>query len=299
VKRIESRIVVLCGLYLIAGLAMAWLLADTTVPGADLRTYQRASDDLWQYGNPYQTSELVGEDFLYRYPPLLAMLRPLLYAPVLWYGLLAACTAIPIWMAVRQNGWMGLLPALLLIGPWGQQLINGNAQAIVVALLAWVPFATRAGAVGLAIATMLKLHPALGVAWYVARRQWRSLAWFAGATGVLLIVQAPWLGEFVDFYLNDPAATSTIPGLSLRAFGIPIWLLGIAVVGIVAYRGATGRWGWFLNIVWQLVALPRVLLVNLALLLAAPLPRPDEKPRSVSADPSRITDHGTASPAQS
>ena len=94
---------------------------------------------------------------------------------------------------------------------------------------------------------------------------------------MLLLVQAPWLGEFVDYYLNDPGATSTVAGLSLRAFGVPVWIAGILIFGFLSYRYAAGRWGWFLNIIFQLAALPRVLLVNLALLLAAPLPAP--KPR--------------------
>ena len=275
--RFDWRWAIIVGLYAAAGLVMAWFLVDSTAVGADLATYQRASDDLWEYGDPYRSNGEYPEDFQYRYPPLLAMLRPLLDAPVVWYALLAVCTAFPLWLAYRQRGWSGLLPALLLIGPMGQQLLNGNAQAIVVALLAIVPFQARAGAVGLAVATMLKIHPALGIVWYLGRRQWTSLAWFSGATAALLLVQAPWLGEFVDYYLNDPGATSTVAGLSLRAFGVPVWIAGILIFGFLSYRYAAGRWGWFLNIIFQLAALPRVLLVNLALLLAAPLPAP--KPR--------------------
>jgi hypothetical protein len=274
VKGLDRRWALIVVLYAAAGLAMAWLLLDSTAIGADLGTYQRASRDLWEYGDPYRSAADVTEDFRYRYPPLLAMLGPLLAVPVAWFAIIAVCTAFPIWLAVRQRGWVGILPALLLIGPWGQQLLNGNAQAIVIALLALVPVFPRAGAVGLALATMLKLHPALGIVWYLGRRDWTSLAWFAGATAVLLLVQAPWLGAFVDFYLNDPAATSTVPGLSLRAFGVPVWLIGIAAFAFLSYRYAQGRWGWFLNVILQLVALPRVLLVNVALLLAAPLPAP-------------------------
>ena len=271
--RPDPRWLLIAALYLAAGLAMAWLLVDSTAVGADLGTYQRAADDLWTHGDPYRSNGEHAEDFQYRYPPLLAMLRPLLAVPAAWFAIIAVATAFPIWLAFRQRGWVGLLPALLLIGPWGQQLLNGNAQAIVIALLALVPLHARAGAVGLAVATMLKLHPALGVAWYLARREWTSLAWFTGATAVLLLIQVPWLGAMVDYYLNDPSATTTVPGLSLRAFGVPVWIVGVLLVGVLAWRGANGRWGWFLNVVWQLVALPRVLLVNHALLLAAPLPR--------------------------
>lgn len=271
-SRVDSRWVLIVALYAAAGLAMAWFLVDSTAIGADLETYQRASRNLWEHGNPYLGAGDVGADFRYRYPPLLAMLWPLLAVPAAWFAIIAACTAFPIWLAIRERGWVGVLPALLLIGPWGQQLLNGNAQAIVIALLAIVPFHARAGAVGLAVATMLKLHPAIGIIWYAGRRQWTSLAWFAGATAILLLIQAPWLGAFVDYYLTDATATDTVAGLSLRAFGTPVWLAGIAVFTYLAWRYANGRWGWMLNIILQLVALPRVLLVNLALLLAAPLP---------------------------
>lgn len=267
--------------YAIAGLAMAWFLVGSTAVGADLATYQRAARDLWEYGDPYRSSGSYAADFQYRYPPLLAMLRPLLDQPAAWFSIIAVATAYPIWLAVRLRGWVGVLPALLLIGCWAQQLLNGNAQAIVVALMATVPFHARFGAVGLALATMLKLHPVLGIAWYVANHRWRSLAWFVSAMAVLMLIQLPWMDDFLRYYLTDEAATDTVAGLSLRAFGVPLWIGGILVVGVLSYRAGRGRWGWFLNVVWQLVALPRVLLVNLALLLAAPLPGPG--PRRVEA----------------
>lgn len=273
-RRLDPRWSAIVALYAAAGIAMAWLLIDSTAVGADLGTYQRASRNLWEHGNPYLDASAVGEDFRYRYPPLLAMLRPLLEVPVVWFGILAVSTAVPIWLAVRERGWVGVLPALLLIGAWVQQLLNGNSQAIVIALLAIVPFYARAGAAGLAVATMLKLHPAIGIVWYVGRREWTSLGWYAGAIVVLLLIQAPWLGAFVEYYLADATATATVPGLSLRAFGVPIWIAGIAIFAFLSYRYAGGRWGWFLNVILQLVALPRVLLVNVALLLAAPLPAP-------------------------
>jgi hypothetical protein len=293
-KRIDRRILLVAVLYGIGGLGIAWLLADTTVVGADLNTYQRAAHDLYVYGDPYRSAPLAGEDFRYRYPPLLAMLSPLLSAPAVWYALLGLCTAFPIWLAVRRSGWLGALPALLLFGAWGQQLLNGNAQAIVIALMALVPLSARAGAVGLGVATMLKLHPALGAGWYVARGEWRSLMWYLATIALLLVIQAPWLGAFVDYYLHDPTATSTIPGMSLRAFGVPVWLIGIVAFGYLAYRSAGGRWGWFVNVVWQMVALPRILLVNLALLLAAPLPRPADRYRE--ADRDRLHSEAPAQP---
>lgn len=278
-KGINLRWLTVVMLYGAAGLAIASLLVESTAVGADLATYQRAAADLWESGDPYRSAPEVTEDFRYRYPPLLAMLRPLLDTPVIWYAIIAVCTAYPIWLAVRHRGWAGALPALLLVGAWGQQLLNGNAQAIVIALLALVPLYARAGAVGLAVATMLKLHPALGIVWYISRRDWRSLRWFVAASVLLLVVQAPWLEAFIRYYLADTTATTVVSGLSMRAFGLHVWIGGFLIVGVLAYRSANSRWGWLIHVVWQLVALPRVLLVNLALLLAAPLPGSRSKRR--------------------
>ena len=281
----DRRWTILIALYLVFGLLGAWYLVDTTAIGADLATYQRAGDALWSTGDPYASATSVPEDYRYRYPPLLAMIIPLLGWPPLWFGLIAIATVVPIYVAYRVAGPAGLLPPALLIGAWGQQLLNGNAQAIVVALLAIVPLWRRTGAVGLALASMLKLHPALAVVWYVGRRDWGALAWFSGAMALLGVFQLPWLGAMVDFYLANPMATETIPGMSLRALGVLPWILGTLAVGVAALWFARSRYGWLLATLFQLFALPRVLLVNLALLLAAPLPRPQEAASAISSRP--------------
>lgn len=269
----NARWAVLVAFYLVLGLLGAWYLAGTTAIGADLATYQRAGEALWTTGDPYAANADLPEDYLYRYPPLLAIVIPILGWPPLWFTLMGIATVVPMVVAYRVSGPAGLLPVALLVGAWGQQLLNGNAQAVVVALLAIVPLTRGAGAIGLALATMLKLHPALAVVWYVGRGEWRLLGWYAAAMAVLTLIQLPWLPEMIDFYLSDPVATETIPGMSLRALGVAPWILGTAAVGVAALWFARGRYGWLLATILQLVALPRVLLVNLALLLAAPLPR--------------------------
>jgi hypothetical protein len=139
-------------------------------------------------------------------------------------------------------------------------------------LLALVPVYRRAGGVALALATMLKLHPVLGIVWYVGRRDWTALRWYAAAVVALLIVQAPWLGPFLEFYLEQEVASPFgQTGFGLRAIHPALWVAGTVVVALAAYRWADTRFGWLLAIGLQLAALPRVLLVNLALLLAAPI----------------------------
>jgi hypothetical protein len=279
---------VLVGLYLALGIAGAVYLAPTTVIGQDLATYQRAGDLLWSGENPYSGQADLGQENQYRYPPLLAMVIPVLGWPPLWYALLAVATAATIWLWYRTAGLAGLLVPALLVGAWGQQLLNGNSQAIVVWLLAITPLTTRYGPPALALATMLKIHPVIGLVWFAGRRDWRGIAVYGLASGVLLLIQLPWLGDFIDYYLNDPAAAETIPGMSLRAIHPVVWIVGLVVILVVAWRYAESRYGWLLAIVAQLVALPRVLLVNLALLLAAPLP-PRRPASATSSSPAPAT----------
>jgi hypothetical protein len=264
--------VILVGLYLALGVAGALYLAPTTVIGQDLATYQRAGELLWAGEDPYAGQADLGQEHQYRYPPLLALVIPILGWPPVWFALLAASTAATIWLWYRTAGPRGLLVPALLIGAWGQQLLNGNAQALVVYLLAVTPLFARAGPAALALATMLKLHPVIGLVWFAGRRDWRAIVLYAAASAVLLVPQLPWLDDFVRYFLDDPGAVETIPGMSLRAIHPVLWAVGIVVAIVIAWRYAGSRYGWLLATVAQLIALPRVLLVNLALLLAAPLP---------------------------
>jgi hypothetical protein len=258
------------GLFGLLGVAV---LAPNTFIGADLETFQRAGDSLWSQGDPYAANAGQGYNFQYRYPPLLAMLMPILGWPPLWYALMVGSTLLVFYYWWKDAGWFGLLPITMLGGTWAQPLLNGNVQPALMALLAVVPRYRRAGAVALAAATMLKLHPVLGIVWYVGRRDWTALRWYVGAMAALGVVQLPWADDFVRYYLTDPDASPTeYAGWGLRLAGDVAWLIGAAVTGVLAYRFATTRYGWMLNIVFQLAALPRLIPTNLALLLSAPLP---------------------------
>jgi hypothetical protein len=287
----NARWAVLVAFYLILGLLGAWYLSGTTSLGADLATYQRAGEALYTTGNPYAANAGLPEDYVYRYPPLLAMVIPVLGWPPLWWTLIGFATIVPIVVGYRVSGPAGLLPVALLVGAWGQQLLNGNVQAFVVALLAIVPLTRGGGAVGLALATMLKIHPVLAIVWYAGRREWRLLGIYGVAMAILTLIQLPWIPDMIDFYLADPVATETIPGMSLRALGVAPWIIATAAVGIAAFAFARTRYGWLLATLFQLVALPRILLVNLALLLAAPLP-----PRAAQGSTERSRPAASATP---
>ncbi len=276
-------ILIMYGLFGLLGLVV---LAPNTFPGADLAVFQQAGNDLLASGNPYASNDTAHYNFQYRYPPLLAMVIPVLGWPPLWYALLAASTAAVFYFWWRDAGWFGLLPIVMLAGPWAQPLINGNVQPILMLLLALVPRFSRAGAVALAVATMLKLHPALGTVWYVGRRDWRGLAWYVGAMAALLAIQAPWFGPFLDYYQTDSDASITLyKGWGLRLAGDVAWIVGVAITGLLAFRFASGRYGWMFNVVFQMAALPRLLPTNLALLLSAPFPTRRTRQRETQTEP--------------
>jgi hypothetical protein len=146
---------------------------------------------------------------------------------------------------------------------------GGNAQLMIVALLVLVPRHRRAGPVALALATWIKVWPALAVLWFIGRRDWRGLAWFAAAMAVLGAIQAPWLGLWVHYWLT-PQAAYTVSGIALRVlFGTPAWLVIAGANAIVALLLARGRFGWSLSIWLLLTALPRIFVPSLSILGAA------------------------------
>ena len=259
-------------LYVGFGVLGLTFLAPNTFPGADHATYQRAADALWNQGNPYLGSVGLGYNYQFRYPPLLAELWPVIgWAPIWWF-LLAAGTAVTFYFWYVDAGWLGLLPIIMLAGAWGQPLVNGNVQPILMGLLVIVPRFERIGPVALALGTMTKLHPVLGVVWYAGRRDWRGLAWYAGAMAALVAIQLPWMGQFIDYYLNDPNSSPVAyEGWGIRLFGDVPWIVVTAILALLSFRYARARLGWLVNLIFQLEALPRLLPTNLALLLSSPL----------------------------
>lgn len=257
---------------LVCSAALAWLAFPTTFPAADYHVYRRAARDLATLGDPYASNPGAWVESRYRYPPLLAVIVPGM--GTVWFGLLGLATALPIWLRFRRQGLVGLELPLLMVGLWVQQLVNGNAQALVVAALALVPLYRRAGAAALAFASWLKIYPLLGVVYYVGRKDWIALKYFTASFVVLGAVQTPWLPEFVGYVRSQALPESLPTGLSLRGFGLVPWLLTIGVLACVAVWRAAKPEGWTWAIVLQLFSLPRLLAVHLPILLAAPVGLP-------------------------
>ena len=179
VAPMNARWAVLVAFYLVLGLLGAWYLAgyDRHRRGPRHLPARRrgAVDDRRPVRG--QSPDLP-EDYLYRYPPLLAIVIPILGWPPLWFTLMGIATVVPMVVAYRVSGPAGLLPVALLVGAWGQQLLNGNAQAVVVALLAIVPLTGRYGAIGLAAGDDAQAPP--GAGGRLVRRSAASGACWAG-----------------------------------------------------------------------------------------------------------------------
>jgi hypothetical protein len=248
------------GLFL-AGLAvLAWILygawlgaSDASVGEAyDAHTYWAAAR-----GEMYARPVLGGEAAYYYSPAFLQLLAPVLALPFhaflgLWYSLTGAALA---WVA---RWW---LPVALLTGFVGIELIRGNieplmAVAVVVGMrhpAAW------------AFILLTKVTPGVGLVWFAARREWRSLAIALGATvavAAVSFVVAPglwfeWIRSLVD---------NTGVNIDWAYFPIPL-AVRLPIAAAIVWFGARRGWAWIVP-VGATLAMPALWPVNMTLLVA-------------------------------
>jgi hypothetical protein len=246
-------------------------------PLADVRAYYdagaRLNAGLGLYEQPAGTND---PDF-YRYPPLLAIaFRPLALLPfeaaaAIWEGLVVASFAHTL-MRIRLR-WRTLIAIGFLAMPIGWSLAIGQAQVQVTMLMAiGSPWA-------LALATHLKLLPALAAVWWLGRRDWPSLsrfaAWLVGLTLLQLALEPRGSLAFPGFLSLEQVGA--VRNFSPYAISPAVWLAFVAVGTLVAYRLAPTRYGWAAAVVVSVVSTPRLLLYQLMTLLAA-LRAPDATP---------------------
>jgi len=150
-------------------------------------------------------------------------------------------------------------PLIVLTFP---ELWGGNITILLAAMI--VAGFARPGVWAFALLT--KVTPALGLAWFAVRREWRALAEVAIVT--LVIVAVSWLvapaqwNAWIEL-LRSSAGSSTVPG------SVPIPLLLRAPVALVVIAWAALRgWRWLLP-VGVLLAMPVIWWGSLALLVAS------------------------------
>jgi hypothetical protein len=245
---------------------------------SDVRAYYDAATRL-NAGIPlYLQDATTNEAAFYRYPPLLAIaFRPLAAAlpfetaALVWEAVVVASLA-GLFLVMRP-GRLGWLAVGILALPIVWSLDIGQAQVPVTFLLAlgspW----------SVALAANLKIFPALAAVWWVGRRDWGSLARFAGWMAGLAIVQL----------LLEPAGSIAFPSVfnlgtvgevrNWSPYAISPALWAVLVVGgtLLAVWAAPRRWGWAAAVALAVLATPRLILYQLMTLLAGarePVPTP-------------------------
>jgi hypothetical protein len=256
----------------IVGLALGIetvILHLTTDPLADVHAYYDAGARL-NAGQPlYEQDATTNEAEFYRYPPLLAILfRPLARLPfetaaTIWMAVLAACFVLTIVrLGVRRRETWLVMGFLAL--PTGWSIVIGQAQVA-------VTFLTALGAPwAVALATNLKVFPALLAVWWIGRREWRQLGWFAVGMAVLVAVQFVLEPKAsIDFVRQfGLSQVGEVENRSLYVLSPILWAIAVVAGIVVAWRLAPTRWGWPAAVALSVLATPRLRIYMLSMLVA-------------------------------
>jgi hypothetical protein len=202
----------------------------------------------------------------YLYSPAFAQLiRPLTALPLPIFAAIwtAIGSVLLLWLTGRRVLWFAILPPVLLTLVQGQLDLAYAVVALVG--LRWP--------VAWALPLLTKVTPGIGIAWFVVRREWRSVALAVGATAVIAAAS----------FVLDPAAWSGWLALLVRTQGpvsdsnliyVPIPLLVRAPFAL-----ATIAWGAWRDRRWTIpvamtLAMP-ILWVNSVTILVAIWPMLD------------------------
>jgi len=252
------QVLVIAGIVLAVGLVVVMTLTaepfqpDAYGPGQDARAYWAVP-----MSAPY-TPGSVGHESAYLYSP--AFLEAL--APIrllTWPAFLGVWTALLLLVLRWMSGPLLFGPLIVLTFP---ELWGGN---ITILLAAMIVIGFRRPGVW-AFALLTKVTPALGLLWFVVRREWRALLEVAVVTtlivGVSLLI-APWLWrEWIEL-LASSTNSSTVSG----SVPIPLILrLPFAVVVIIWAALGDRRWALPIGV---LLAMPVIWWGSFAILTAS------------------------------
>jgi hypothetical protein len=167
-------------------------------------------------------------------PPVALVLAPFTALPwplfaTGWYALLVATLA---WLGRRQ------MLVLLAFPPVALDLYHGNIHLL---LAAAVVLGLRFPAAW-SLVLLTKVTPGIGLLWFAARREWRSLAIALGATALIAAVTLAFLpGQWLGWLrmLIDSAGTPP----PWPALPIPLWLRLPVAAGVVVWGARRdARW---------------------------------------------------------
>jgi hypothetical protein len=239
-------------------------------PLVDVHAYYEAAARL-NAGLPlYAAQGDVNSPHYYFYPPLLAIVfRPLALLPfeaaaIIWEVGMAAALGASLWIIGirRRRTWIAVG---LLGGPIAWSITIGQAQVLVTLLL------TLGNPAAVAVATQIKLLPALVALFWIGRRDWHSLGRFIGWSLLLVAVQLVLEPHGSISFLSQTnlGLVGQINNLSPYAISPILWV-GLVVAGVlIALRLAPTKAGWASSIALSTLASPRLLEYMVMTLLAA------------------------------
>ena len=242
-------------------------------PLADVRAYYDAGARLNAGVGLYEQPAGTNEAEFYRYPPLLAIaFRPLALLPfevaaAIWEGVVVAAFVLTLRrIGVGRKMLRGrALVAIGLLGlPIGWSLAIGQAQVPVTLLMA------LGSPLALALATNLKILPALAAIWWLGRRDWQSLGRFAlwgAGLAVLQLVLEP-RGSLAFPLVFNLEQVGEVRNFSPYVISPALWLALVIVGSLAAFRLAPTRYGWMAAVALSVLATPRLLTYQLMSLLA-------------------------------
>ena len=211
--------------------------------------------------HPYNFGALYTQDAYFYSPVFTQLLGPLHALPwPIFAGLWTlALAAVLTWLGGRWSGYLLLIPFVAI------ELAMGNIHILVAGAIV-VGFRWPAA---WALILLTKVTPGIGLFWFLARHEWRSLAIALGVSAGLAaasFVFAP--GPWADWItvLRTTQANPVRPSTPFDFIPLP-FRLAIAA-GLVVWAARTDR-RWVVPVAATL-ALPVVYLNGLALLVAAP-----------------------------
>jgi len=236
-------------------------------PALDARAYWEA--DL---AHPYANAS-AGVPGAYLYSPaFLLALTPLRILPwplfvAVWVGILLLAVR---WIVGPRL--LGLAVVAAFPELWGANIVILLAAAIVAGF-------GRPGAWAFHLLT--KVTPAVGLLWFVVRREWRAVIEVAAVTGAIVVVSYMVMPSAWADWIGVLRSNTSAPG-TWASLNIPLVVRAPFAVALVAWAAWTGR-RWVLPI-GCLLALPILWYGGFAILLAVvPLRWPEWTGRSPMA----------------
>jgi hypothetical protein len=150
----------------------------------------------------------------------------------LWDAILVATV---IWLGGRRPRAILQVAAL---PPVALELYHGNVHLLIAAAIA-LGFRYPAA---WAIPVLTKVTPAVGLVWFVVRREWRSLTIALGVIGALAALSLAVDGRLWSAWLSESLGR-TAAGAPLNQFALPVplWLRVPVAMAIVAWGARTDR----------------------------------------------------------